>query len=200
MAQENKVRFGLTNVHIAPIVKTEDDKEVYEEVKRMRGAVELTLEPSGEMTPFFADNSVFHTFASNSGYEGSLSIAEIPEFFLTDILGEKKVDGVLVEDINAKGKNFALMFEFDGDQKATRHVLYNCKASRPTIEGATNEESIEAQTSELSFTAAPNLKGQVRAKTGVETETEIYEDWFTDVFVPEGQADVPAKPKGTEEI
>jgi len=200
MNNENKVRFGLTNVHYAPIVKTEDDKEVYGEFKRMRGAVELTLEPVGEQTPFYADNMAYHVFSSNAGYEGTLSIAEIPETFLTEILGEKKVDGILIEDINAKGKNFALAFEFDGDQKATRHVLYNCTASRPNISGATTEESVEAQVSELNFTAASNMKGQVRAKTGAETPTEIYNTWYEAPFVPEGQSDVPSKPEGEKEV
>ena len=181
MAPENKVRFGLTNVHIAPIIKTEDDKEIYGEVKRMRGAVELTLEPNGEMTPFYADNSVFHTFASNSGYEGSLNIAEIPEFFLTDILGEKKVDGVLAEDINAKAKHFALMFEFDGDVKATRHTLYNVSVSRPGTSSSTKTATAEPTTQELSFVASPTIDGVVKRSTTAETPDAVYDAWYDSV-------------------
>lgn len=200
MTQQNKVRYGLTNVHVAPIIKVEDDKEVYGDFQRIPGAVELTLEPVGEQTPFYADNMAYHVFSSNAGYEGTLTVAEIPEWFLTDVLGEKKVDGVLFEDINTKGKNFAMAFEFDGDKKATRHILYNCTASRPNITGATTEESIEAQVSELNFTAASNMKGQVRAKTGVETPAEIYDTWYDEPFVLEGQSDVPEKPKGEKEV
>ncbi|MBF4500235.1 phage tail protein [Savagea sp. SN6] len=178
----NKVRYGLTNVHVAVIEDVKDDKEVYGEFQRVRGAVNLSLDPQGDQTPFYADNMAYHVFTSNAGYEGSIELAELPEFFLEEILGEKKVNGVLVEDINAKGKSFALAFEFDGDKKATRHVLYNCTASRPTISGQTNAESIEAQTSELTFTAAPSAKGVVRAKTASETADEVYNTWFTAPF------------------
>lgn len=178
----NKVKYGLTNVHIAPITETADGKEVYGEFQRLSGAVSLNMSPVGELTPFHADNMVYHTFSSNSGYEGTLEVAEIPEFFLTEILGEKLVNGVLVEDINAKGQSFAMAFEFDGDVKATRHVLYNCTATRPDINGATNTDSIEAQTSELSFNAVPNAAGVVRSKTGAETAEEVYDAWFTAPF------------------
>lgn len=179
----NKVRYGLSNVHVA-ILTEEEDKVTYGDFKAVRGAVNLTLDPKGDQSPFYADNMAYHIFTSNQGYEGSLEIAEIPEFFLTEILGEEAIEGVLVESIKQKGKRFAMAFEFDGDVKATRHVLYNCSASRPTISGATNSDSIEAQTSELSFTASPNMNGTVRAKTSEKTTEEVYNAWFKTPFVP----------------
>ncbi|WP_409370308.1 major tail protein [Lysinibacillus sp. 38-6] len=176
--EENKVRYGLTNVHIAPLTMKEGKIE-YADFKSMPGAVNLVLNPKGEQTPFHADNRTYHVFNSNQGYDGTLEIAEIPEFFLTEILGEQKINGLLVENINAKGKSFAMAFEFDGDKKATRHVLYNCTASRPTLSGKTNADNIEAQTSELTFTAAPGPDGTTRAKSTLELQPEIYNAWYT---------------------
>ena len=36
---------------------------------------------------------------------------------------------------------FGMAFEFQGDKKATRHILYNVTASRPGMEGETKGET-----------------------------------------------------------
>ena len=64
------------------------------------------------------------------------------------------------------------------------HVLYNCSASRPGIEGKTNEESREVQTETLTIKATPLASGVVKAKTGNETDSTVYADWYKAVYMP----------------
>lgn len=84
----------------------------------------------------------------------------------------------------AEGAPFALLFEFDGDVKKIRHVLYNCTAARPSIESATNEDEIEVQTEKLSLTASPLQGGYVKARTSDTTTEEAYNGWYDQVYLP----------------
>lgn len=103
--------------------------------------------------------------------------------------GNTRFQGVLIENSEVELAAFALLFEFDGDQKHIRHVLYNCSASRPGIEGKTNEDSKEVQTEKLSLKAVPLANGMVKAKTGNTTDATTYADWCKAVYVPAAESD-----------
>lgn len=117
--------------------------------------------------------------------DGDLELAIIPESFRIAALNETLDDHkVLIENANTELNSFALLFEFDGDQKHIRHVLYNCSASRPGIEGKTNEENREVQTETLTIKATPLATGVVKAKTGDTTDATTYANWYQVVYVP----------------
>lgn len=180
---QNKVRFGLKNVHYALL--TELNGEItYSTPVKFPGAVELTLDPKGEQVEFYADNKKYYVATSNQGYEGAYTAAEPPESFIIDVLGEAILGGVIVETTDAKPKAVALMYEFDGDVKATRHVLYNVSFARPSQGGATKEESAEVATNEFSFVASEGPNGLVKAKTNSATPDEVYDAWYSTVYVP----------------
>lgn len=131
----------------------------------------------------------YYTISNNQGYEGDLELAMVPESFRTDILKESlDSNNVLVEDATAKTEAFALLFEFDGDVKQIRHVLYNCTAARPTIESSTTEDEIEVQTETLSITASPLSGGYVKARTSDTTSEAAYNAWYESVYIPNGTA------------
>ena len=132
----NKIKYGLKNVHVAKLTKGDDGVFTYATPKPIPGAVSLSLDAEGEVNPFYADNIVYFRTVSNNGYTGDLEIALIPDWFREEILQEvKDSKGVLVETSNITDVvYFALLFQFEGDKKAIRHVLYNCTANRPTVE------------------------------------------------------------------
>lgn len=191
---ENRVTFGLQDVHYAPYTIGEDGTVTYVKPIRLPGAIELSLEPRGDMVEHYADNMLYYSASNNQGYEGTLSISNIPEQFLIDALGEEKdeTDMILSEIANKQGKPFALLFQFEGDVKATRHVFYNCTANRPTIASTTKTDSVEPNANELTFVASAitiNDKLYVKAKTTPSTPQNVYDNWYEQVYI-QGQTPV----------
>ncbi len=166
----------------------------------MPGSVSISLDANGEPENFYADGIAYYVINNNMGYAGDLELALIPESFRTDVLKEElDSNGVLVENATVELASFALLFEFDGDQKHIRHVLYNCAASRPGIEGKTNEDSREVQTETLTIKATPLASGMVKAKTGNSTDASIYADWYKAVYIPVTTADAEPVAASTDE-
>lgn len=190
----NKVKFNICNVHYAAIVAGEDGENTFGTPVAMPGAVSLSLDPNGEPESFYADGVEYYVINNNMGYDGDLELAMIPESFRTEILREEADENkVLVENCNSETGSFALLFEFDGDVKKIRHVLYNCSASRPKIESKTNEESREVQTETLTVKARPLASGYVKAKTGDATTAAVYDAWYQAVYLPKAKTE-PAEP------
>lgn len=185
----NKVKYNLKNVHAAKLTESVVDgavKYTYAAPQAIPGAVSISLDAEGDSSPFYADGIVYFRSVANNGYSGELEIALIPEWFRTDILQETlDSNGVLVEKSDhAESVKFALLFEFDGDVRAIRHVMYNCTASRPSIESETKEDTIEPGTEKLSLTADPREDGLVKSRTGDTTSAETYQNWYKSVYTP----------------
>ncbi len=183
-----KVKFGLKNAYYALATIAADGTATYGAPKKLPGAVNISLEPAGESTSFYADDQAYFVTGGNIGYTGTLQLALIPDEFRKDCLGEIETDaGVLIEDSDASPKPFALMFEFTTDDKAQRHVFYNCTATRTTIAGQTKAESTEVspETVTLTATSIYNAKEQCQiVKAKAEANATAYDTWYTAVYQP----------------
>ena len=183
----NKVKFNLKNVHYAKLTLDSNGIPSYGTTVAIPGAVSITLDPQGDITKFYADGVEYWTNAINNGYEGTLELALVPDHFKKDILNEQlDGNGVLSEYAANDTNEFALMFEFDGDQKARRHVFYRCKATRPTVAGETDTETRTPQTETLNITASriPSGNNLVKASTTETTGTSTSNNWYSAVYVP----------------
>lgn len=187
---ENKVRFGLKNVHYA--VLTEGSANSWATPVAVPGAVSLDLEANVASEDFYADNVAYFRTFSNNGYTGTLEMAKISEAMLADIWGiEADANGVIREKTGVQPKPFALLFEIDGDADQEFNLLYRCLPSgKPTAGSQTTEETASPVTQSFGFSALPLVTGVeaqlglIKARTGSSTSETIKSAWFTAVNVP----------------
>ena len=186
----NKIKYGLKSVYYAPVSSVSTTGSLtYSTPVAMPGGVSISLSISGDTNTFYADNIAYWTATANNGYQGDLEVALIPDAFRQNVLGETlDTKGFYVEKSDDTQKEFALLFQFEGDENATRHCLYRCVASRPEVSGSTKEETIEPGTETLSLTADPREDGLVKSRTGDDTSAETYAGWYSAVYIPETAA------------
>ena len=188
---QNKVKYNLKNVYYSILTESATGEITYGTPVRFPGAVSLSLSAEGENEPFYADGISYYIVAANNGYSGDFEMARIVDDFKKDVLGyETDKNNVLVENVDAKIKPFALLFQFDGDQYDVRHVLYNCTCTRPNLESGTNEENIEVRTDTVSLQAKSIVndgKNIIKAETTADTNTTAYNAWFDAVYLPTNQ-------------
>lgn len=195
----NKVQFNLRNVHYAPIVVGEDGDITFEAPVHIPGAVSMTLNRQGSEVKFIADGVVYYASYTNEGYSGTLTMAIFPDHFRKRILNEveDETDHVLVEYANTETTPFALLFEIEGDVKATRRVLYYCKVGVPG-EDADGQAQKNPKTEAMDITASPLADGRTRARTKDNTVDDVFNNWFKKVWEPKaaestGGGDEPAQ-------
>lgn len=184
----NKIKYGLKSVYYAPVSSVSSTGSLtYSTPVAMPGGVSISLSISGDTNTFYADNIAYWTATANNGYQGDLEVALIPDAFRQNVLGETlDTKGFYVEKSDDTQKEFALLFQFEGDENATRHCLYRCVASRPEVSGSTKEETIEPQTETITITAMPRINDSViksRAPYTASTSSS-YATWFSAVQEP----------------
>ena len=180
----NKVKFGLEQVHIA--FKSADG---YETPQAIPGAVNLTMNPEGGETAFYADNRKYYSRFTNNGYSGTLEMALVPDDVLAEMLGWEVDDmGMLVEVADGQPKEFALLGLVLGDERDRRFVYYNCIASRPADNAATTTDSATPTTETLNVTVLPmDHDGKKIVKSVIErdeTNAAVFDAWYEDVALP----------------
>lgn len=180
MPETNKVRYGLSNVHVGTVT-VEDGTPTFGVPKAYPGAVNMTLTAEGESSTFYADNIAYYVTNSNNGYTGDLEMAYLYDWFETQFLGSKESqEGMIVETSDNPTQMAYLMFQFEGDVNATKYIIYNITFGRPDLEGNTKEDTTEPNTTTIPFTSVPLVTefGNV-VKSKVPSTASNYATFFT---------------------
>ena len=183
-----KVHFGICSVYYAIITYGENNAVTYGSPVAMPGARSVNLSAAGDSTDWWADNTAYFAQNANSGYEGDLVLAAIPDSFRTDILGDTlDTKGFYVEKAGATQNEFALLFQFETDEKAVKHCFYRCTASRPAVASSTIDQGTkEPQEITLSLKVLPRIADDVVKSRCAYTSstTSSYALWYSEVQEP----------------
>ena len=188
--KENKVQFNLKNVHYA-VMTTTGSSPAWSTPVAVPGAVTLSLDPQGEVTPFYADGITYYQSVGNNGYSGDLEMARFPDQMRIDVwkFNQVETDNVLIESVNVEPAAFALLFQIDGDVDEEYYCLYNCSGTRPGVGSTTNTDTKEPQTQTSTISAVALEDGNVMARTTASTPSSVKKAWFTKVYEPTVQSE-----------
>ena len=182
---ENKIRYGVSRMAIAPVTIT-DGVYSYAAPIAWPGATALTLSPKGNVEPFEADNRDLVMIDKSEGYDGELETAYIPVAIATAILAMREDSKkVAMEYSGQVYSQFALLAQFQGDAHNRRIALYDCVVTaRPEI-AAKTAKSKTPDTTKVKFAARPRASDNlVQMYTKSDTDATVVTNWFTTVQEP----------------
>lgn len=165
MADNNKVEFGLKNVHVGTYTVDPTTGQVTLGTPyKLPGAVNLALDPETEEVKTYADDVIYYADYSDNGFSGSLEMMRFPDEYKLKFCGFIELDdGGIAQSKYATRPNLYIAFEGDGDKEKRRGILYNVAASVPSREHKTREGSKEPVTESCDLTVmGDNATGLTR--------------------------------------
>lgn len=158
----------------------------YGPVKSVPGGVEISLNPAGDTTEHYHDNTKAVSIESNDGYEGNLELSKFPDEILAEMQGHTiDSNGGILETANDKPKEFALMYETDGTEEKIRSVFYRVKAERAAINASTNNPTANISTENPNITVMPELiSGEERVRYSRKESQTGFDTFFDSVPFP----------------
>lgn len=181
---DNKVRFGLKNLHAGTYTEALGGTITLGTPMAVPGAVRMNLEPSTEEVVFYADDVRYYVDYSDNGFDGELEMAMFPDAFKTAFLNYVTLaDGGIAQVKGMPTKPMYLVFESDGDAEKRRGIVYNLKPGMIQREYQTREASKTPVTATLPFmVSGVNSNGVTRVSYG--QSTAVYSTIFETPPVP----------------
>lgn len=176
----DKVTFNIFNVHYAALLSN----GAYGTVRELPGAVKIDLGPMGALGTTMFNGDIFFAENVKQGYRGTLELAEAPNIFRQEVLGETQdANGAMIEKSSDKTSFFALGFQIDGDVSGALVWFYRCVCEEIPLETETNTEEKNINTTTLSLICAPDDAGRIRAKASPDDVDPTA--WFSAVYMPQ---------------
>ena len=162
---ENKVIFGLENLHFGTYDTAADGTVTMGAPYHLPGSTRLALDPESEDTTFYADNGVYYKTTNDNGYTGELENANYTDEFKVRFLNWVNLPtGGIAQKKDKENRNVYMVFEIKGDKERRRGILWNVALGMINREYSTTENTKEPVTATLPITVmGDNATGLTRA-------------------------------------
>lgn len=184
---DNLVNWGLKRSGWFKTFVDADGNETYGPITEFVTQRTMNLNPVGEVTRVYANGTVLFVGKQNSGYNGTMEFTSVPDDFAEYALDEKKdAMGVLYEKQEATVNHIGMVWEWVQDAKNIRHIIYKAIVNRPTSEANTSgdEGRKNQQNKTLTIEVIPRKDEIVKARTTVDGDPTVYDNWFNTVYQP----------------
>lgn len=162
----------------------------------LRGLVSVTAEVEQEDSNIYADDTTYCVIKGAKVRTAEVNLRYISPAY-AQFLGYKLNDNGSLTDTGIF-PNHCIFFETEeedcdtGEATTTLHYLYNVKASMPTLETSTDEESVEASELTINYTAMDsqiavdddNVAVQYMEVTRTESNRTVYDTFTSTVLLP----------------
>lgn len=152
------------------------------------GAIKISFKPrtaSRTLSVRLSDGTMSSISKTmDDGITAQLSIVDLPEDFLKNVLGwTKATDGTMYEGQQPE-VHFTLLYETQGATEPTRHMLFDCVCLKPTYDATTKSASPSIDTKTLDLLISPNLTensaayGKYKRQVKRSENSTLYDNWF----------------------
>ena len=148
----------LKDLHFA--ILTQDTKEglTYEVPEEMVGAINATINPAVNTQELYADAQLWESVSALGKIDVEVETADLPLDVRAKILGNKIVEGVLVENKGDIAPHLALGFKSLKSNGKYRYIWLLKGVAQPMAEDySTKKDNVEHKTPKIKFTFMPRL-------------------------------------------
>ena len=193
MTQENKAKLvhGLSDFHLAVLLKDDVTGVEYSEVHKLEGAVNVSITPNTESNTKYADNIAFAVLNSLSDIDATLSVIDSPATIKKEVYGQKQSEsGVLFSNQDDDIKEVALGFRARTQGGGSRfYWMLKGKPELIGIEHETDEGAEESKDAEMNIKFMP-LRHNGNWKAELDSDVVTVDEFFADVIYDEASADL----------
>jgi phi13 family phage major tail protein len=181
--------IGLDMVYVAKVLTDTSSGMTFDTPVRIRGAVQMNINPNGSMAEDYGDNEVLATMNSRGSTQASCEFMDIDPAILAALLGQTRANGITAEQAMDQSPYYALggrrwVNGTDGSgNKIYEYIwLLKGKFAVPNRDAETKKDTITPQhvTLEASFISTTyNSNIMTHGRTDYDLPAATAAAWFT---------------------